>query len=99
MKKLLLLLILQNFATGNANCQSFSVDDLVTLAGMPSKNVEHFMNRKGFMLNKRKLAGDTIEAAFIPKSKASRQDTGPKKSIDFDLNGNSKQFTLQTSHR
>ena len=97
MKKLLLILILQNFATGHANSQAFSIDDLVTLSAMPSKNIEHFMNRKGFVLNRRKLAGDTTEPAFIPKNKFNKLDVSLKKSVDIDLSGNSKKFTLQTS--
>ena len=97
MKKLLLILILLNFATGHAKSQSFTIDDLVTLASQPSKNIDHFMSRNGFALYKRKLDGDTMEASYICKSQGPQTGHRPKKSIDMDLRGDSKNFTLQTS--
>ena len=85
MKRILLILILQNFATGKAHSQSFTVDDLVTLASLPSKNIDRFMNRNGFALYKRKLDSDTMEASFSAKIKANKKDIGPERSIDIYL--------------
>ncbi len=55
------------------------------------------MNRKGFVLNKRKLDGDTTEASFYTKKQGQQARHRSEKKFDIDLNGNSKQFTLQTS--
>jgi hypothetical protein len=97
MKKLLLILILQNFAAGNVHSQSFTVDDLVTLGSLPSKSIDHFMNKNGFALYKRKIDGDTLEASFNAKIKSNKKNTGPEKSIDISLRDDSKYFTLHTS--
>ena len=97
MKRILLILILQNFATGNANSQSFTVDDLVTLASLPSKNIDRFMSKKGFELYSSKLDSDTMEASFIAKVKAKKIVIGPKRSVDINLGNDSKYFTLHTS--
>ena len=97
MKKLLLILIIQNFATGNATSQSFTVNDLVTLASLPSQNIDRFMSRNGFALYHSKSGNDTIQASFITKLKAGKISIGPKRSIDITLRDDSKYFTLHTS--
>ena len=97
MKRILLILILQNFATGKAHSQSFTVDKLVTLASLPSKNIDRFMNKNGFVLSGSKLDSDTMGASFIAKVKANKKDIGPKRSIDIYLKDDSKYFTLHTS--
>lgn len=97
MKRLLLILILQNFATGKAHSQSFNVDDLVTLSSMQSKNIDHFMKKKGFALYSNKLTSDTMQAIFSVKVKGKNKYTGPKRTIDIDFKDDSKYFTLHTS--
>ncbi|MEP6952079.1 MAG: hypothetical protein ABI863_22505 [Ginsengibacter sp.] len=97
MKRILLILILQNFAAGKAYCQTFTVDDLVTLASSPSKNIDRFMNKKGFVLYKRKLDSDTMEASFNAKIRAGKMNIMPERSIDVYLRNDLKYFTLHTS--
>ncbi|MEP7144817.1 MAG: hypothetical protein ABI707_18175 [Ferruginibacter sp.] len=98
MKRILIILILQIFANGITQSQSFDIDDLVNLSTLPSKNIGHFMNKKGFALFKRKLDGDTIEASFMAKIKANKDiTTGPERTIDIYLRGDSKYFTFYTS--
>jgi hypothetical protein len=97
MRRLLLILILQNFTAAIANSQSFDANDLVTLASLPSKNVDRFMSRNGYALFKRKLDGDIVEASYIPKIKNDKEITGTKTSIDICLKDDLKSFTLNTS--
>lgn len=97
MKKILLILILQNFATGKAYCQSFTVDELVTLAYLPSKNIDHYMNKKRFVLSGSISDSVTMRAGFIQKVKAKKKDVEPKRSIDIYIKNDSKNFTLHTS--
>jgi len=97
MKRILLILILQNVAAGNAHSQSFTVDELVTIASLPSKNIDRFMNRNGFVLSECNTDKDTIGASFIAKVKANKIEIGPKRSINMYLKDDSKYFTLHTS--
>lgn len=97
MKRILLILILQNFATATVHCQSFNVGDLLTVSSLPSKNVDHFMGKKGFYLCSSKLQSDTMEATFGIKIKPKNKYTGPIRTIDILLKDDSKYFVLQTS--
>ncbi|MGI8581958.1 MAG: hypothetical protein ACR2KX_07175 [Chitinophagaceae bacterium] len=96
MKKILLILILQNFAISNSYCQSFTVDELITLAYLPSKNVEHYMNKKGFMLSGSQSDSGTMRACFIEKGNSKKKGVDPKRSIDIYIKNDSKYFTLHT---
>jgi len=95
MKRLLLILILQNFAAGTIQSQSFTVADLVTLSSLPAKNLDHFMKKSGFVLFSSRLDSDTVGAFFIPKVKSTY--SGPKRSIDISLKDDSKYYSLHTS--
>jgi hypothetical protein len=97
MKRILLILMVLNFAAGKAHCQSFTVNDLLTLATLPSQNIDHFLNKNGFALYKRKIDSDTLEASFSAKVKANKKGIVPVRSIDVYLSNNSKYFTLHTS--
>ena len=97
MKRILLILILQNFVTGKAHSQSFTVENLVTLASLQSQNIDHFMKKKGFAAYSSKLAGDTMEARFSAKIKANKKDIEPKRAVEIYLQDDSKYFTLHTS--
>lgn len=97
MKKLLLILILQNFATGKTHSQSFTVDKLVTLASMPSKNIDRFMKKHGFVISSSKSDSDTIGASFVTKVRANKNDIRPNRRIEMFLKDDSKYFTLYTS--
>ena len=96
MKRLLLILII-HFAIGNANCQSFSVDELVTLANMPSKNIDHYMYKKGFVLSGSISDSFIMSAGFVQKIKRGKNNKEPKRSIDIDIKNGVKYITLQTT--
>lgn len=95
MKKAFILL-LQIFAFYQAISQSFSIDELMKLANMPSKNIDHYMIKKGFILFDSKSDSAVMSANFIEKSKYSRKNFGPKRSIDIFIKGDCKNFTLHT---
>ena len=97
MKKLLLILFLQAFVTGATFCQSFTIDDLMTLAYMPSKNIDHYMKRKGFILSASLSDNVTMTANFIPRVKRNVESTDVKRNVGLSIKDNSKYFTLHTS--
>lgn len=94
MKKILLILILQGFTAGQANCQSFTIDELIALAYLPSKNMDHYLNKKGFVLSWSSSDSGTMRATFVEKKKFKKLNIGPKKRIEIDLKNGSKNFTL-----
>jgi hypothetical protein len=99
MKRIILILILQNFASGYLYCQSFSVEDLVKIAALPSKDIVHFMDKKGYAFSNNRFDNDTMDVSFIRKVKGRKKYTGPERSITIDMRDDSKYFTLNTSSR
>ena len=97
MKKILLILILYNFASGTADGQSFNIDNLVKVASLPSKDIDHFMNKNGYVLTSSKLENEAMEASFSVKVKKNKPYIGPKRTINIYLKDDSKYFTLHTS--
>ena len=97
MKKILLILILYNFASGTADGQSFNIDNLVKVASLPSKDIDHFMNKNGYVLTSSKLENEAMEASFSIKVKKNKPYIGPKRTINIYLKDDSKYFTLHTS--
>src|ERR1700690_1638709 len=96
MKRILLILILQNFAAAAIHSQSFTVHDLLTLPALPERNINHFMNKNGFILNTDNHGDDTI-TSYIQKIRRNETDSTPRESIDFYEQHNSKYFTLHFS--
>lgn len=96
MKRILLILILQGLA-GMAYCQSFTIDELVALAYLPSKNIDHYLNKKGFVLSWSSSDSGTMRATFIEKIKSKKPNVGPRKRIEVYLKNDSKNFTFYTS--
>jgi len=95
MKKLLLILIVQNFCTG-VSCQTFTVDELMTLAYLPSKNIDHYMKKKGFVFSSNWTDSVTTGATFIEKVKSKNKIEGSKRSIAIQLKNDLKHVTLYT---
>jgi sorbitol-specific phosphotransferase system component IIA len=97
MKRIFLILILQNFALFNASSQSFTVRDLLTLANLPSKNIGPFMKKNGFVLYSSNPGIDTMITSFIPKIKFNKNHSSPQRSIDLYEQHDSKSFVLPIS--
>ena len=98
MKKILFSFILCSFILAVVvNGQSFTVDNLIKLASLPSKDFDHFMNKNGYILSRSKLENNTMEADFKVKIKRKRPYIGPARTIIVNLKDDSKYFTLHTS--
>jgi len=97
MKRLLLILILQNFAIGRAHSQSFTVDDLITLASLPPKNIDRFMDKNGFSFFSSNVDSNLMVARFIEKVKAKRKDTQAKRSLELYKKDDTRYFSFHTS--
>ncbi len=95
MKKILLILLLINFATGTALCQ-FSVDDLITITSMQSKNIDQFMKKKGYVISDKESNSVTMGKSFIEKPSPNKKWDEPKRSINITVKEDSKNFTLNT---
>src|SRR5438045_7940351 len=94
MKIFLLILILLNFFAATGISQSFTIDELISLAYLPPKNIDGYMKKKGFILSGSIADSGTLKASFIEKSKSKKIDTSPKRSIDICINPGCKNYTL-----
>ncbi len=97
MKRLSLILILQSLAIVNLYSQSFNVEDFVSLASMPPKNIDRFMSRNGFTAPGGRWNPDSIGTGYIQKIKKNKKDIIPVRSIEMYTRGNSKYFCFHTS--
>lgn len=95
MKQVSVILLVLIFAFHSANSQSFNVDELITLAYLPSKNIDHFMKKKGFRLSWSSSDSGTMKATFIERLK-SKKSIEPKRRIDINVKNGLKYFTLYT---
>jgi hypothetical protein len=97
MKKVLLILTLQVFTAGIIYGQSFDVNDLVKLANLPSKEIDHFMYKQGFDLSFSKSDSISAESIFSTRIKAKQKEIVPKINIDILFNEYFKCYSFQTS--
>ena len=95
MKRIFLILILQSFTAAKMYSQSFTVHDLITLSALSPQNIDRFMHRNGFILDKDDVEGDSI-TSYIVKTKHKKTDSIPRKSIDLYQRQNSRYFILNT---
>lgn len=86
---------MQSFAAEISLCQPVTVKDLLTLAYLPSKNIEHYLNKKGFVLSWSASDSGNMRATFIERMKF-KKNAGPKRSIDLLIKDDTKYFTLHT---
>lgn len=97
MKRILPLFILQVFIFCLAKGQSFTINELVNLAYLPSKNIDRFMHKNGFVLCSSKIDSVTKGASFIEKNNTTKNNAGQKRTIDIYLKDNSRYFNFRTS--
>jgi hypothetical protein len=95
MKQVSVIFFVLTFALQTAYSQSFSVDELITLAYMPSKNIGQFMKKKGFMLSWSSSDSSNMRATFIERIR-SKNSMGPKRRIEINVKNGLKYFTLHT---
>jgi hypothetical protein len=97
MKKVVLILILQSFALSSIYCQSFDINDLIKLAYLPSRDIDHFLNKKGFDLSFSKSDSVSAESIFTTRVKTKEGEVISKKNIDIIFDENSKTYSLETT--
>lgn len=97
MKRILLLLLLQNFIVTKSHSQQFTVHDLVELSSLSQKEIDHFMIKKGFQLNYSQQRKDTSAVSYSFKIKGKKKHKDTERSVDMLINDNLKYFTLHTS--
>ena len=97
MKRLLLILTLQSFAFVSAYSQAFTVNDLIALTTMPSKNIDRFMGKNKFSLNNNKEDGNVMVASFIEKAKPKKKDEIIERSVDIYNKEGISYYILHTS--
>jgi hypothetical protein len=73
------------------------MDELLNLAYLPSKNIGHYLNKKGFVLSWSSSDSSTLKAIFIERVKLSKKSIVTKKQIEININNDSKNFTLRTA--
>lgn len=97
MKKVLLILFLQGLTTGFAYAQSFDISDLIKLSYLPTKEIDHYLYKKGFYLSSTKTDSLSTEAAFKTRIKAHKEIFTNPKHIYISLADNYRSYSLQTS--
>jgi hypothetical protein len=96
MKKLFLILILQNFAVSKIQCQSFTVDDMIKLSLLPLKEIDHFINKKSFSLLYSNSDSSVKTASFVQRNRSGRRFIETGRSIEIKINPDSKCIILHT---
>lgn len=98
MRKLLPLLLLQIFVFIKVQSQSFNVNELLKLAYLPSKNIDTYLQKKGFyFFNNNDADSITAIASFVQKRDIYETAIGCKRSIDIAIKPDSKKLTFYTT--
>jgi len=97
MKKILLILIFQNFALGRGFSQSITIDDLLSLPSLSQNSMDHFMNKIGFSSRKARLEDNLMMTSYVEKNKVKKKDSITKRSVDLYKKDNARYFALRTS--
>ena len=97
MKQILFIVFFTGFICCKTQSQSFTAEELLTLANMPSKKIDNYMLKKGFILSESNNDSIQLRASFIEKSKPGKKYVGSKKSIEICVKEDSKYLTLKTS--
>jgi len=97
MKKLLLIVFLQSLTIGIICAQSFNVNDLIKLSYLPTKQIDHYLYKKGFDLSSTKTDSLSTEAVFTTRIKSHSEVLTPLKNINISLGDGYREYGLQTS--
>jgi hypothetical protein len=97
MKTILLFILLLIFAPGYAHSQSFDVNDLISMAYLPSKDVNHFMNKRGFIPVSGEQDTVSVLGSFMSRPPRKKKTVRPKLSLELINKGNSKFIAFHTS--
>ncbi len=98
MGKILLILIVSLSYMCNAYSQSITVDDLLTLSSLSPKNIDGYLNKKGFVSAGKSLQDDLVGKTFVESKKVKSKDTsGVIRSISLYKKENIDYYVLHTS--
>ncbi|MDP4284635.1 MAG: hypothetical protein Q8891_09435 [Bacteroidota bacterium] len=97
MKRLLLILIFLNCANSKTQGQSFNIDDLISMAYLPSEKINRFMNKKGFVHVRANPDSNGIVARFTWKRSSNNDDKLIKRYIDLIKKGDTRYILFHTS--
>jgi hypothetical protein len=98
MGKSILILFASLYFICRVQGQSITVDDLVTLSSLSSKNIDGYLNKKGFVSAGKSLQTNLVGMTFIENRKTKSKDTsGIVRSINFYKKENVEYFILHTS--
>jgi hypothetical protein len=98
MGKILLILIVLLSYKCNTYGQSITVDDLLTLSSLSPKNVDGYLNKKGFVSAGKSLQDDLVGKTFVESKKAKSKDTsGIIRSISLYKKEDIDYYVLHTS--
>jgi hypothetical protein len=75
MGKFFFILIVSLSCMCNAHSQSITVDDLLALSSLSTKNIDSYLNKKGFVSAGKSLQDDLVGSTFIENRKAKSKDT------------------------
>lgn len=97
MKSSLLIICFQCFAFVSVYGQSFTIDDLVSLISMPSKNIDRFMGRNKYALNKNRADGNAMMTSFVEKVKSKKKDEVSCRSVDMYKKDGTNYYAFHTT--
>jgi hypothetical protein len=98
MGKILFILAISICFMLNAKGQSITVDDLLSLSSLSSKNIDNYLNKKGFVSTGKSLQNNLLGTTFSEiRKKKSKDTSGIVRSINCYSNDDADYFVLSTS--
>lgn len=96
MRRILHILILFIFFALNSYSQSITINELIKLSNLSSKEIVPYLTKKGFMLKESTSDSMETRASFTEKFKFRKKSTEPSRCINIYFKDNAKCLTLQT---
>jgi hypothetical protein len=98
MTRVLFILLLHSIFICEVKAQTVTVDDLLSLSSTPVKNMDHFMNRKGFISSGPSIEYNAAGETFLQKKSKKRRAAPPSiQSVEIIKKDNFYSFVLHTS--
>ena len=97
MKKTLQIYILLFFAVTQVHSQSFDVSDLISMISVSTKEVNHFMYKRGFVYVSGREDANLFLANFTGKPPKKRKSAQSKQSLEFLNKGGARYISFHTS--
>jgi hypothetical protein len=96
--RFLLVIFLQCFVSGLALCQSLTISDVLNLSTIPSKSIDNYLGKKGFVLAGNSTQYDDAAIHFMQKRKTKKDDVDSiVRTVDLYKKEDCYFFILNTS--